>query len=595
MLQSTTYEVWVQAGSRWEIHSRYAKRDHDQAIEEAKDLERYNPTLNVRVVREDYNPATGLADELVVYSSPRRRNTFAKGLGPSGGGGGWARGDDFDSDPEKASGKKGVTRTALFAMMSMLTLGSAAMATVLTYIGSFVVHRGGSFGLPGKGSKSDLLYAVFIISFVLIALVVNGAYLSRIDLDSLAGKRGPPQPKAQPPKPFRIPEPAEPLPEPEPAPEPEPEEAAQPAEDPAPEPERAGESDAPTEDAVGEDEPLSLAGEREKLRMMTFFRAVLDEAKNAGIRLDTFARFGFNLFLAGAIDVLGGATGLQRNEVGKILQDMVELLGARGPQAKAFAFAFEDYLLNPRHLAMFEAGRHAMLPFLEGDAEGAHQLVAALNAWLDPAAKAETGNTMVAVMFTDMVGSTGQTQVVGDLAAQYVVRTHNRVVRAALANNGGKEIKHTGDGIMASFGSTASAVEAAIEIQRRSAVANQAEPDLPFPLHVRIGINAGEPVTEDNDLFGATVQLAARICGSASIDEIAVTSIVHHLCAGKSFHMTSRGRQALKGFADPVEVFVVQWQESPETDVKKPAPPAAKPVPPPAAPRRTERTAAPRP
>ena len=69
-------------------------------------------------------------------------------------------------------------------------------------------------------------------------------------------------------------------------------------------------------------------------------------------------------------------------------------------------------------------------------------------------------------MFTDIVGSTDLTQTKGDPAAQEVVRTPNRIVRETLKSHGGKEIKHTGDGIMASFPSASKGVEAAIAIHR---------------------------------------------------------------------------------------------------------------------------------
>jgi len=97
----------------------------------------------------------------------------------------------------------------------------------------------------------------------------------------------------------------------------------------------------------------------------------------------------------------------------------------------------------------------------------------------------------------------------GDEGAQLVVRAHNRVVREALSNNAGKEIKHTGDGIMASFNKTSDGVDADIEMQLETTKHNQEHPDL--PLHLKIGLNAGEPISEDNDLFGTVVQLLPRL------------------------------------------------------------------------------------
>ena len=143
--------------------------------------------------------------------------------------------------------------------------------------------------------------------------------------------------------------------------------------------------------------------------------------------------------------------------------------------------------------------------------------------------------------------------------AQKVVRAHNVIVRDALTEFTGKEIKHTGDGIMASFSSTSNGVEAAIFIQRKAAAHNKADPDL--PLHLKIGINAGEPIAEDDDLFGTTVQLSARIVDKAQSEQIFVSEIVRGICAGGKINFTNRGPYAMKGFADPIILYEVVWEE----------------------------------
>ena len=79
-------------------------------------------------------------------------------------------------------------------------------------------------------------------------------------------------------------------------------------------------------------------------------------------------------------------------------------------------------------------------------------------------------------------------------------------------------------------------------------------------VHVRIGMAAGEPVTERNDLFGATVQLAARLCSRADPGGILVAGAVHDLALGKGFAFRSRGRLRLKGFDSPMSAFEVVWQ-----------------------------------
>ena len=153
------------------------------------------------------------------------------------------------------------------------------------------------------------------------------------------------------------------------------------------------------------------------------------------------------------------------------------------------------------------------------------------------------------------------TQALGDAGAQKVVRAHNRVVREALSAFAGREVKHTGDGIMASFAKTSDSVDAAIQMQRETMKHNLAEPDL--PMHLKIGMNAGEPIAEDNDLFGTVVQLSARIVDKASADQIFVSEIVRGICAGKSFNFKNLGGFPMKGFGDDITLFEVIWDETP--------------------------------
>jgi class 3 adenylate cyclase len=172
-----------------------------------------------------------------------------------------------------------------------------------------------------------------------------------------------------------------------------------------------------------------------------------------------------------------------------------------------------------------------------------------------PAGEAYTESALRAVLFTDLCGSTEMTQRLGDAGAMSLLREHDEIVRTALAGNRGREVKHTGDGIMASFSSVSSSVEAAIAIQRRLAERSNGSDRL----DVRIGISAGEPVSDNNDLFGAAVQLAARLCSSSEPRGILVSIAVRELCIGKQFRFDDRGPLELKGFAEPAHAFSVDW------------------------------------
>jgi len=161
------------------------------------------------------------------------------------------------------------------------------------------------------------------------------------------------------------------------------------------------------------------------------------------------------------------------------------------------------------------------------------------------------------ILFTDIAASTRLTQRLGDANAMVVLRTHDRIVRRSLAHHGGSEVKHTGDGLMASFRSVADAIRAAIEIQRALA---RAEAETPGQVRVRIGMAAGEPVTEGGDLFGATVQMAARLCARAEPGGILVSGGVHDLALGKGFAFGPHRRVRLKGFDEPASVYEVSWR-----------------------------------
>jgi class 3 adenylate cyclase len=161
------------------------------------------------------------------------------------------------------------------------------------------------------------------------------------------------------------------------------------------------------------------------------------------------------------------------------------------------------------------------------------------------------------IVFTDIVESIAMTQSMGDEAAMEVLNLHNSVVRNALAEVGGaREVKQTGDGIMASFISAAAAVKCASQIQRELA---RHEKNRDRNIKLRIGAAAGEPVEEHNDLFGCTVQLAARLCAHAEPEQILVSNAVVELCLGKKFLFQDAGELSLKGFGHPIHAHAVVW------------------------------------
>lgn len=182
-------------------------------------------------------------------------------------------------------------------------------------------------------------------------------------------------------------------------------------------------------------------------------------------------------------------------------------------------------------------------------------LESALEEWNSKEQKSAATGT-VAIMFTYVAAVGGGDD---DDVFQQVMNSHNRIAREALRRFDGNEIKHTGDGIMASFGQATQAVEAASEIQRGAAIHTRNAPDM--PLHVKIGVNAGEPISENDDLFGTPVQMAARVAQHAAMDQIAVSQLVRELCRGKQVEFNDLGTMNFKGFDEPVPVSEVIWRK----------------------------------
>jgi class 3 adenylate cyclase len=181
----------------------------------------------------------------------------------------------------------------------------------------------------------------------------------------------------------------------------------------------------------------------------------------------------------------------------------------------------------------------------------------------DPAPANGRDETIRTILFTDVESNTALLQRLGDDAWRAVLHEYERMTRGQIAAHGGTEIKTMGDGFMASFGSAARALECAIAMQRAF---DTHRAGAEHAVRVRIGLNAGEPIAEDDpggraDLFGTAVTTAARIMGQAQGGEILVSDVVRQLVAGKGFEFADRGEIVLRGFDDPVRVYELRIPE----------------------------------
>ena len=162
-----------------------------------------------------------------------------------------------------------------------------------------------------------------------------------------------------------------------------------------------------------------------------------------------------------------------------------------------------------------------------------------------------TGQTegTVSIMFTDVEGSTNLLSTRGFTESHEIMKAYETIVGEKINEHAGRRIKGLGDGVMVSFGSTRHAVECALDIQRAITDYSKANPHR--KLRIRIGINTGEVVEEAGDIFGAAVNMAARVAGKAKGGQVLVSEVVRQLVGPVvEIHFTYRGHYKLKGFPD---------------------------------------------
>lgn len=231
-------------------------------------------------------------------------------------------------------------------------------------------------------------------------------------------------------------------------------------------------------------------------------------------------------------------------------------------------------ILQPRQLLLGDlrgarrlAGAlpHAELTVLDGrrgipvDDDDLETTIRAIERFLPQGGRAPGIGGLQTIGFSDVVDSTALTDRFGDAHARQLMRTHERLTREALAAHGGREIKTMGDGFMAAFDTASAALDWAVALQRSMEAHNTSAGE---PLYVRIGLNTGEPIAEEEDLHGTAVIVAARVAAQAGGGEIFATDVVRQLVAGKGYLFHDRGPAPLKGFDEPVRLYEVHWRDA---------------------------------
>lgn len=592
------YEVYVLEGRGWMLHARFPRMEREGALAEAKELET-SLKLQVRVVRETYYTDNNAFEEAEIYVTGGKIDRSAlQSKGNAGGGksswgapgaaggasAGSSAGRGAAAKPSRAApvrkAKAGPmamsdieVAQARQAVMRLVAIGACGLAVALLAVkltpNIIMIFWKMGFGIKvDADTYSQVLMVVFALTFLMTSVPLAMKFMPR------KGAGGRPRQTAMAPPPATKPKAItkdmkKSL-----------EKLAKEAES-APPSQDTDDDDLPPLD-LDLDDDKSLAeevaeAEREQKqekpakeeaaptqsveaqmpKVGKFLNGAMEAVRQERVTMDNYNRFAMHLYMAGAVEALIEFRKLGGQALEPLMAEALDQLGTRGDAARNFHDKLGEYRREARYKTVLEAGRNAMGNYLLGDEMGAHLVLRDVYRDWNRKVDQKQGQ-MMTVLFTDMVDSTNMTQQRGDAAAQEIVRRHNLIVRNALSRFGGHEVKHTGDGIMASFLSADGAIDAMMQVQRQVAEHNARVPTQ--TLHLRIGLNAGEPIQEEDDLFGSTVQLAARVCAATGTDEIYCTASVMELSGKPSSLFRSVGAKAVKGFRDPITMYEIVWK-----------------------------------
>ena len=162
------------------------------------------------------------------------------------------------------------------------------------------------------------------------------------------------------------------------------------------------------------------------------------------------------------------------------------------------------------------------------------------------AVDARCAREVATVLFTDIVASTERASEIGDDAWRTLLDEHDSAAAGVVADAGGRLVKTTGDGILATFAGPSGAIAAARALQ---------EATLPLGVSIRAGVHTGEIERRGDDIGGLGVHIASRISELARSGEILVSRTTRDLAAGSRIEFAARGTHQLRGVPDDWQVF----------------------------------------
>ncbi len=634
--RTLSFEVYFLQKGRWQIHARYRGQQKDEAIEEAKQLDRASHVEAVCVLRESFDTVQQVAGESVIYHSPnlkskppvsaitsgtqRGRAEFDPDAAPEGSAAANAAMDAIKREEafqqkqnleiqarrqEEAAriqqyhaGKQAVKSDGVsmaravtsLAMVALFCLIPASIFAYLVYIGLAQATEMGLKIHPQTGRIS------LIVSFILAYGVVFLPMLRKfVDLGAVTGDDAParsasahasiydepsswddedddeddvvdddrngepatvventaptmPLQPADPVEPEIVEEEAVDVPDPvEPPPEILPDEDEPEPSDRTGFPDIAGPFDVKTEKTERDIYGESLSWELERL---------MQEATSLfGVSVDDYTRFGLTLFLSGAAEAFARHGRVPKDVVTNRLIDRIRQLGADPALAKGFVVNIAEYLIDDWYYRMYDLGRAGAVGWID-DSTTDSGLREAMELWRNPVREeSESGVAATAILFTEIADAERNHQVLGDRWLMDTMRVHDEIVRDALVKHDGREIRYTGDGIMATFPDSTHAVEAAIHMQVDTRRSRKDGPGHTFGL--RVGINTTQAQEDGNS--GKPVSLALRILAKADEDQIVVSSRITQAAGEGDWLFEEKGSFKLKGQSGAETVYVVNY------------------------------------
>lgn len=605
-----SYAVYSQKDGQWWVEKNFPINRKDEAVELAEEIARSSPYISVKVVRENYDDSSGTFTEATIFkidgkpttNSPPARPAAAPAAPPKAKAAAKPKEKPKDKSPkekpaekprdkpkepekppekaaEKPPEKSPPSRTPPATSAAEPEPPARAGRTVLQVL-LLTVPLGIATGIAVSALILYLAYksgVVFIINAVINPYIAFGYFfitsvattvwlIIKIEPELLMAEggaepglpRGPVRRKRKKPKKALAP-PLPPMPDLDTPPA---------STDPDPDPEKKEEPTPPVDEAKDEEpkkqEPkpprsdiaaLEANGGNDLASLFARSVALTIAPGQPATRAQLFA---FHLYLAGLSEEFARAMGWNDQERRIHMFRLLTPITSHPERTASFTMNYDDYMATPHNLTLKETGAATARSFLAGVPGAEKVLASALRDWMGAASTVAKQSQTAVVMFTDIVGSTDFAQTHGNEKALQQVRAHDQLIAYAFDQQKGTVVKHTGDGVMASFFTSAEAVRAAILIQKGAVAHTRAHPEL--PVRLRVGISDGKAIRENDDLFGSAVQLAARLCAAAQPEQIIVAQAVVKGCEGAGVGFFSAGQKQLKGFPEPLELFGVYWE-----------------------------------